>query len=269
MVIGIVENLRGSYDYANKALHSFSDWIILITISLLMLAGIALMVFGLMGFVVTSIETIVPGASAAIPESIPFAGLAGAFSLAALLVGAVLTLIFSILWTGFILRVYRGGELKLGAWGSMFLDGLLATIISLVYFIPYIVISVLLMFGPMDNAAFVLAAMVIRLVVLLITSMVLIMALIRFAKEQRVGAAFQIKELLNVIATIGWLRYLGNIIVIGLVLLVIYAILLVILVVGWVLLIVVAPLLAIWEAKFYANLYESAVAASTPAAVEE
>lgn len=53
MLIGIVENLCGSYDYANKALHSFNDWIILITISLLMLAGIALMVFGLMGFVVT------------------------------------------------------------------------------------------------------------------------------------------------------------------------------------------------------------------------
>lgn len=116
MLIGIVENLRGSYDYANKALHSFSDWIILITISLLMLAGIALMVFGLMGFVVTSIETIVPGASAAtIPENIPATGLAGAFSLAALFVGAVFTLIFSILWTGFSLRVYRGGELKLGA----------------------------------------------------------------------------------------------------------------------------------------------------------
>lgn len=269
MLIGIVENLRGSYDYANKALHSFSDWIILITISLLMLAGIALMVFGLMGFVVTSIETIVPGASAAIPENIPATGLAGAFSLAALFVGAVFTLIFSILWTGFSLRVYRGGELKLGAWGGMFLDGLLATIISLVYCIPYIVISVLLAFDPMDNAAFVLGSFVIQLVVMLITSMVLLMALIRFAKEQRVGAAFQIKELLNVIATIGWLRYLGNIIVIGLVLLVIYVILLVILVVGWILLIVVAPLLAIWEAKFFANLCESAVAASTPAAVEE
>lgn len=55
----------------------------------------------------------------------------------------------------------------------MFLDGLLATIISLVYFIPYIVISVPLAFDPMDNAAFVLGSFVIQLVVMLITSMVL------------------------------------------------------------------------------------------------
>ncbi|MCZ9313195.1 MAG: DUF4013 domain-containing protein [Methanocorpusculum sp.] len=269
MVIGIVENLRGSYEYANKALHSFSDWVILITICLLTLAGTVLMAVGLFGFIAASMEAIAPGSSTLFPESIPFAGVVGAFSLAALCIGVIFTLIFSILWTGFILRVYRGGELKLGSWGGMFLDGLLATIISLVYCIPYIVISVLLMFGPMDNAAFVLGSMVIRFVVLLITCMVLIMALIRFAKEQRFGAAFQMKELFNVIATIGWLRYLGNIIVVGVVLLIICVILLVIVVVGWVLLLVVMPLLTIWEAKFFTNLYESAVAASAPAVLEE
>lgn len=113
--------------------------------------------------------------------------------------------------------MYRGGELKFGAWGGMFLDGLLATIISIIYCIPYAVISVLMMFGPMDNAAYVLIVLIIRFVVLLIASMVLNMAFIRFAKEQRFGAAFQVKELLDVIGTIGWLRYLANIIVIGIV----------------------------------------------------
>ena len=44
-------------------------------------------------------------------------------------------------------------------------------------------------------------------------------------------------------------------------------ILLLILGIGWVLLLVLVPFLSIWEAKFFANLYESALPA--PAAVEE
>ena len=40
MAIGIVENLRSSYDYTNKSLNSFTDWVILITITMLMLAGV-------------------------------------------------------------------------------------------------------------------------------------------------------------------------------------------------------------------------------------
>lgn len=274
MVIGIVENLRGSYDFANRSLKSFSDWLILITICLLYVSGAALMFFGILGFVVTSIETLTPGASGIVPaagmvESLPFAEMMGAFSLVGLCVGAVLSLIFGILVTGLMIRVYRGGELTLGAWGGMFLDGLLACIISIGYFIPYFVISVLLNFGPMTNAAYVFAAMIIELIVVLVTSLVLYMGLIRFAKEQRFGAAFQMKELFNIIGTIGWLRYLANVIVVGVVILVIVIVLMLILVVGWILLVAIMPLLIIWEAKFFANLYESAVAGAAPAAIEE
>ncbi|MDR0980901.1 MAG: DUF4013 domain-containing protein, partial [Methanocalculaceae archaeon] len=120
------------------------------------------------------------------------------------------------------------------------------------------------------NVAYVLVAMIIEIVVALITTMVMLMAVIRFAKEQRIGAAFEMKELFNVIAAIGWLRYLGNIIVVGVVLLIIYFILMVVVVVGWILLLIVGPLLVIWEAKFFANLYDSAIAASgCPCSCEE
>ena len=247
MVIGIIENLRDSYDFANRSLKSFSDWLILITICLLYAACVALMFFGILDFVVTSIETIIPDAC----------------------VYAVLSLIFGILITGLTIRVYRGGELTHGAWGDMFLDGLLACIISIVYLIPYFVISVLLKFGPMTNATYVFAAMIIELIFVLITSMILYMGLIRFAKEQCFGAAFQMKELFNIIGTIGWLRYLANVIVVGVVILVIVIVLMFILVVGWILLVAIMPLLIIWEAKFFSNLYESAVAGAAQAAIEE
>lgn len=288
MAIGIVENLRSSYDYTNKSLNSFTDWVILITITMLMLAGVVLVVLGILGMAVTSFTTVTPdavtvtqvplfdpvgattvtGTETTVSGSFPLAELfGGAFSLVAMGIGAVLSLVFGILWTGFILRVYRGGELKLGSWGRMFLDGLLATIISLLYCIPYVIIYILLAFGPMINPTYALIALIVEFIVILITSMVLLMGLIRFAKEQRFGAAFQIKELFSIIGTIGWLRYLANIIVIGIIMLVISVILLLILGIGWVLLLVLVPFLSIWEAKFFANLYESALPA--PAAVEE
>ena len=252
MAIGIVENLRSSYDYTNKSLNSFTDWVILITITMLMLAGVVLVVLGILGMAVTSITTVTPdavtvtqvplfdpvgattvtGTETTVSGSFPLAELfGGAFSLVAMGIGAVLSLVFGILWTGFILRVYRGGELKLGSWGRMFLDGLLATIISLLYCIPYVIICILLAFGPMINPTYALM------------------------------------ELFSIIGTIGWLRYLANIIVIGIIMLVISVILLLILGIGWVLLLVLVPFLSIWEAKFFANLYESALPA--PAAVEE
>jgi hypothetical protein len=269
VVVDILENLRDSYDYANNALHSFSDWIILITINLLTMICIAMTIFGMFGFAFTSVETIAPESSTLMLESFPFVEIGDAFSLIFLCVGAVFAIILDTLWTGLTLRVYRGGELKLGTWSSMFLEGLLATIISFVYFIPYFVISVLLKFYPIDDAAYVFVATIIEYVVILITCMVTTIALIQFAKQRLFGAAFHMKKLFNIITTIGWLRYLGNIIVVGVVLLVVYVILLLIPVIGWALLIVVAPLLTIWEARFFANLYESAIATSTSTVIEE
>ncbi|HJK52497.1 MAG TPA: hypothetical protein O0X60_05245 [Methanocorpusculum sp.] len=62
MAIGIVENLRSSYDYTNKSLNSFTEWVILITITMLMLAGVVLVVLGILGMAVTSITTVTPDA---------------------------------------------------------------------------------------------------------------------------------------------------------------------------------------------------------------
>ena len=263
MVIGIVENLRSSYDFTNKAFRSFGDWLILIFISLLVLTGTLLVICGTVGLIMSLAPVYGIPVTPADPVSSAMTsmfGMAGAFSLGMLGFGLILSLVFGIFLTGVMIRVYRSGELHLGSWGGMFLDGLLATIITLLYMIPYCIISVLLKFGPMLNTAYVLVSLFIEIIVLIVTMMVLLMALIRFAKAQRFGAAFEFKELFNVIGTIGWLTYLVNIIVIGIVITVIYLILLLIPVVGWVLLIVIMPFLMIWEAKFFATLYESAVA---------
>ncbi|MDU9376766.1 hypothetical protein McpSp1_13930 [Methanocorpusculaceae archaeon Sp1] len=269
MVIGIVENLYSSYDFTNKALKSFSDWLILIFINLMAVAGALLIFCGVFGMIISALSaynlptmtsnSMVLGDPISSSMTSAFA-MAGIFSMVFIGLGIILALIFGILLTGVQIRAYRGGELTLGSYGGMFLDGLLATIISFIYFIPYIIISILLNFGPMMNPAYVIASMIIEIVVMIVTMLFYLMAVIRFAKVQKFSAAFELKEILNVISTIGWLTYIVNIIVVGIVILVIYLILALIPVVGWGLLIVVMPFLIIWEARFFGALYESATA---------
>lgn len=262
MAIGILENLRSSYEFTNSAFKTFGDWFILILISLLAITGAALLAMGAFGFILSMASALgVPGVidGSLTTLAAPVLGMMGGLSLASMGIGFILCFIFGILLLGITIRVYRGGELKLGNWGSMFLDGLLATIISVIYMIPYVVISVALKFGPVNNLAYYGVSAIIEIIVLIVTMMFVTFALIRFAREQRFGAAFNLKAILTVISTIGWLRYLANIIVVGIVFSLIYLILCLILVVGWVLLLVIAPFLIIWEAKFFAVLYDSAV----------
>lgn len=262
MVIGILENLRSSYEFTNNAFKNFGDWFILIVFSLLALTGTVLLIVGMFGALLTAFAALCAPILPADPVAalaVPIMGMIGSLSLLSMGIGFVLCVLFGIFLTGVTIRVYRGGQLKLGSWGSMFLDGLLATIICIIYMIPYVVISTALAFGPAYNLAYTGVTLIVEIVVLILTMMFLTFALIRFAREQRFGAAFNLKAILTVISTVGWLRYLGNTIVISIVLCTISLILLLIPVVGWVLLPVIFPFFYIWEAKFFATLYDSAV----------
>lgn len=254
MTIGIVENLHSSYDATNRMFHSFGTWVILILIEMLYLAGVCLLMFGTIGYFLSFAEMTDP----ALEPMEPFISLLGMFGIAALILGLILTVVFGLLVSGITIRVYRGGAVTLDRWGRMFLDGLLAGVIALIYAIPLMILAIALAFGPQDNVGYAVAYNVILLIALILISMILLMALVRFAKAERFGAAFEIREILGIIATIGWLRYLANLIVFGIVLCVICVILMIVLVIGWILLVVVLPFLTIWEAKFIANLYESA-----------
>ena len=254
MTIGIVENLQSSYDATNRMFHSFGEWVTLIIIEMLYLAGVFLLMFGALGYFLSFAG--VPDAALA-PMNLVIS-LLGMFGIAALILGLILTVVFGFLVSGIMIRVYRSGAVTLDRWGSMFLDGLLAGIIAFIYSIPLMILAIVLAFGPMGNPGYAVAYNVILIIASILTSMILLMAIVRFAKAERFGAAFEFREVLDIIATIGWLRYLANMIVLSIVLCVICVILMVILVIGWILLVVVMPFLTIWEAKFIVNLYESA-----------
>ena len=93
--------------------------------------------------------------------------------------------------------------------------------------------------------------------------MIGMMGVIKFAKEEKFGAAFHIKELLTVIGNIGWLRYLGYWILLPLIIGVAEIVLFCIPIAGFVLLVVALPFIMIVTARFFANLYDSALPAVT------
>lgn len=254
MAIGVVENIQSSFDYVNKMFTSFTDWIIVITISLVTLFGGLMILLGTFGLVFSAIGLSELTSAVPVPEVI------GAFALLFIAVGVVLSFA-SLFLEGIVVRVYRGSEVKLENWGKMFIDGLLYTIIVLIYMIPYIILSIAVEFGPTDNPGYLIGTQILLLLLLIVTMMLTLMGVVRFAREERVTAAFQFKEIFSIIGNIGWLRYLASLILFEIILTVIAVVLLLLIGVGWVLLAILSPLFLFWQAKFVANLYENGCAA--------
>lgn len=189
-----------------------------------------------------------------------------------LIILCIIPIIGWILLMGFLVRVYRGGEAKLGEWIKMLIDGILMWIISIVYsIVPMIVLFIFggaLLLSPtamMDPSAATAAVagvgiigLIITLIVAIIFGILATMAMVRFAKEESLGAAFQFGEIFKIVGKIGWIHYILSWIVLMIILCVIIVILMIIPIIGWILLLILAPLLCIWEARFFAQLYESA-----------
>ncbi|MBO5367464.1 DUF4013 domain-containing protein [Methanocorpusculum sp.] len=290
MAISFGDNLDKSFAYTNGAFKKFSGWFILIILSAIIYGATFAMVFALIAFfigifmafppmdaqLVTTVDT-TTGLSTV--DSLYYTAGADAM-LSGLLIGGflVVTLICTLVimiagcfQNGFILRVYRGGELNFKNLGRMFLEGIVYLVISVIYLLPYTIISELVVLGPIWNDAyFIIVCLLLPVILCVVSTILAVNAGIRYAKEGRFGAAFQIGKLCSIISNIGWLRYLGHIILFGLIIFAAELVLMMIPFAGGILLIVTLPFIMIFQAKFLANLYESgeALEETAPAAAE-
>ncbi len=241
MSIGIGENLGKSFEFAkNRLVGNWLDWIILIVLTLLLMAG----------------------------AMIPYVGL-------------IIMLVASLLLTGFTVRVYRSTDAKLDNYVKMFIDGILATIIGIVYMIVPFIIALILgaatlfsmvstinpesVMNPLETingltAGIGIIGIIVTVIVAIIFGIMATMAIVRFAKEEKFGAAFQFGEIFKIVGKIGWLHYILSWIVLAIIFAVIILIfaLLSIVIIGIVLMLIFLPFLFIWEARYFAQLYESA-----------
>ena len=287
MAISFGDNLDKSFAYTNGAFKKFSGWFILIILSAIIYGATFAMVFALIAFLVgifmafppmdaQLINTVDTVTGMSYVETMSYTAGADAM-LSGLLIGGFLavTLICTLVvllagcfQNGFILRVYRGGELNFKNLGRMFLEGIVYLVISVIYLLPYMIISELVVLGPIWNDAyFIIVCLLLPVILCVVSTILAVNAGIRYAKEGRFGAAFQIGKLCSIISNIGWLRYLGHIILFGLIIFAAELVLMMIPFAGGILLIVTLPFIMIFQAKFFANLYESGEALEKPAEV--
>ena len=289
MAISFGDNIDKSFAYANGALKKFSGWFILIILSLIIYGSTFAMVFAMIALLVGILMTLptdmagasfvtssdaVVAVSPGMVETMSYSAstdmmLSGLFiggMLAVILVSTVVMLIASFFMSGFILRVYRGDEeLNFKNLGKMFRQGIVYFVIVFIYLLPYSIVSDLLMYGPIWNTGYLIITSCINIFLLFFSTVLAINAGIRYAKEGRFGTAFQIGKLCSIISNIGWLRYLGHLILFMLVVGAVELIMMMIPVIGILLVIIAVPFIMIFQAKFFANLYESGEALEEPA----
>ena len=291
MAISFGDNIDKSFAYANGALKKFSGWFILIILSLIIYGSTFAMVFAMIALLVgifmtlptdmagasfvTSSDAVV-AVSPGMVETMSYSAstdmmLSGLFiggMLAVILVSTVVMLIASFFMSGFILRVYRGDEeLNFKNLGKMFWQGVVYFVIMFIYFIPYSIVSELLMYGPIWNTGYLIIISCINIFLCIFSTVLAINAGIRYAKEGRFGAAFHLGKICSIVGNIGWLRYLGHIILFMIIIGAVELIFMMVPFVGILLLIVALPFIMIFQAKFLTNLYESGEALEEPAEV--
>ena len=291
MAISFGDNIDKSFAYANGAFRKFSGWFILIILSMLVYGSTFAMVFAMIALLVGILMTLptdmigasfvtssdaVVAVSPGMVETMSYTAgtdmmLSGLFiggMLAVILVSSLVMLIASFFMSGFILRVYRGEEeLNFKNLGKMFWQGVVYFVIMFIYFIPYSIVSELLMYGPIWNTGYLIIISCINIFLCIFSTVLAINAGIRYAKEGRFGAAFHLGKICSIVGNIGWLRYLGHIILFMIIIGAVELIFMMVPFVGILLLIVALPFIMIFQAKFLTNLYESGEALEEPAEV--
>jgi hypothetical protein len=249
------ENLDASIKYANTAFKGFGGWFVLILLNTLMFAGAVMALVGA-AFMLIGLFTQVYDVAGIDPQSWVLALGVGGLCLG---IGTLIALVLSIFLVGIQIRAFRGGELNFANFGQLIRDGFLGMLIACVYLIPYTLIAVLAALGPVTNPVYYIIVCIIIPTLLLIVSLLIEMtAMVHFAKKGTFSSAFQIKEICSIISAIGWLRYIGYLCLLALIIGAVECVLAMIPFVGLLLLPVLLGFIQIAQARFIGNLYETA-----------
>jgi len=183
---------------------------------------------------------------------------------------------------GYMLRIYRGADKapELNEWGSMFIDGIKLFIVALVYCIPVFIIAFAVGLSAMVTAAMTMSAqgqtnpeglmaliggflfaLIILIMVWIIIEIIMATAVVRFARTNSFGEAFNFTAIFAHIGKIGFVPYLVALIVMAVIIGIIEMICMVIPFIGMLLLIIITPVILLFQARYLALLYDSAGAA--------
>ena len=252
-----------SFTYAKEGLVGhWVKWIVLIILGLLPVIPIIIgIVFGIVA------------ASTAPEMFIPIIGIVIIFAI-----------ILSLPLFGYVVRIYRGETPapEVNNWGSLFADGLKLFVILLIYAIPVLILAIALlasvilamipylpqlmnspqpmiipdtMMGLIEAAIF---GVIIIILVALIIWLIEATAVVRFARTNSIGEAFNFGAIFARIGKIGVGSYIVALIIQAIIVGIIMFILNIIPYIGSILVLIVAPIILLFQGRYLCLLYDSA-----------
>jgi hypothetical protein len=245
-----------SFAYAKEGLVGhYGKWITLIILSLLPVIPIMLgVIFG----IVTLMSS--PATFAAV-----------------LVVAIIIAVILAFPFLGYMVLIYKGEKPapEVTNWGALFSNGLKLFIVHLIYAIPVLIIAAVVLGSTLltiilsasqsmtnpQSMMGLIGALIFGFIVLLIVAFIIWIieatAVVRFARTNSIGEAFNFGEIFARISKIGVGSYILALIIMAIILGIIVVILEVIPFIGPIILIIVSPILALFEARFLCLLYDS------------
>jgi hypothetical protein len=187
----------------------------------------------------------------------------------------IATILLGLPLMGYALKVLRGEKPapEVEDWGTLFIDGIKAFIVYLIYAIPIIIVyAILLVVGigamatgdetaAMAGIGVMMVGLLIVFVLAIIIALFEIIGMVRFARTGSIGEAFNFSAILATIGKIGWVPYiiaLVVLIVVGFIFGIIVAILMMIPILGILLYLCLISPWALFVARYVCQLYDSA-----------
>jgi hypothetical protein len=161
---------------------------------------------------------------------------------------------------------------ELDDYGRLFVDGLKLFVVALIYAIPLIIVYAILFgatFMMMGSGSDAMAAagvgtlligMLIMFVLAIVIALFELIGVVRFARTDSLGEAFNFSAILAHIGRIGWGPYIVALIVLMIAIFVVVFVLSIIPIIGWLILFLFSPAISIFAARYITLLYDSAPA---------
>jgi hypothetical protein len=205
-------------------------------------------------------------------------------------------ILLAIPMNGYVMRIYRGETPapEVDRWGRLFIDGLKLMIVGLIWSIPILVIWVFT-YGALVAAVFSgnthslsawtpnMGLVLLMYVAEIAVGILLPVASIRFARSNSFTEAFNFSAIIGHISRIGWISYILGLLIVavlvavpvmalicifvllGIILAVIsgfnLAVVLGIIAIAIIVILLISPLFAIFQARYWTRIYDSAIPA--------
>lgn len=186
----------------------------------------------------------------------------------------IAALLFSFCLSGYMVRIYRGTKPApdFDSWGDLILDGIKMQIVSLLWFLPAIIVIAAVMAlaifgmasggsGMMASIAIMLVGLLVAMVLILIIALFSVIGVIRFARTGSIREGLSLSKVLELIGRIGWGKYIVAVIILVIVMLIFGVMVMIVSLipyVGVVIKLIITPVFSVLSARYYTLLYDEA-----------